>query len=253
MVRRARVAVQPAKAEPRVRCRTTSGMSSKYPKLTIQETDERVRKMEVECNRRERTNSLQEGSQLLAVPTATRVARAEEDWRLRPWYILTPHSRWMGAWDGVTAVALVYTAIVTPFEVGFLSAPKSAAEPLFIINRMVDLVFVFDMCLQFFLCYRVTTSASTFKEDFRWEYRLHKIATNYLRGWFFLDVLSIFPSAFDIMPVVQGTSSGSMSNMKVLRVVRALRLIKLVRLVRTSRMLGRCVRRDTRHSHTKPH
>ena len=35
-----------------------------------------------------------------------------------------------------------------------------------------------------------------------WEYRLGHIATRYLKTWFALDLLSIVPSAFDIVPLV---------------------------------------------------
>ena len=80
------------------------------------------------------------------------------------------------------------------------------------------------------------------------------IARRYIRGWLTLDVFSIFPSAFDIIPVVEAAMAAGAADaaaaaaegevatgspVKALRVVRALRLIKLVRLLRASRVLGR--------------
>ena len=49
-------------------------------------------------------------------------------------------------WDGVTTVALLFTVIVTPFEVGFLKAPTSVNDlnTLFFINRIVDAIFIVD-------------------------------------------------------------------------------------------------------------
>ena len=35
---------------------------------------------------------------------------------------LSPHSKVVRMWDGITALALVFTAFITPFEVGFLSS-----------------------------------------------------------------------------------------------------------------------------------
>eukprot|EP00965_Chrysotila_dentata_P163860 5409509-Pleurochrysis_carterae.AAC.1 len=40
----------------------------------------------------------------------------------RPWYVLSPESRFSSCWDGLTMLALLYTALVTPFEVSFLRA-----------------------------------------------------------------------------------------------------------------------------------
>ena len=56
-------------------------------------------------------------------------------------------------WDVIAAIALLFTVIVTPFEVGFLKAPETVADldALFFINRVVDLVFIVDMGLQFFI------------------------------------------------------------------------------------------------------
>lgn len=50
-------------------------------------------------------------------------------------------------------------------------------------------------CAQFFLTHPIKTNV--------WETRMHVIAMRYLRGWFLLDVCSIFPSLFDILPVLK--------------------------------------------------
>lgn len=162
-----------------------------------------------------------------------------------PWYILDPRSRLVASWDALTSLALIFTAIATPFEVAFLPAPESAAEPLWIVNRLIDVIFICDMIKEFFLAY--PAHKQTRKAEDSWEMNLGPIAKRYMRGWFGLDVASIFPSAFDIIPVLQsaGTSSdaeseqGGTSPVKALRVVRALRLIKLIRLLRASRVLKR--------------
>ena len=48
-------------------------------------------------------------------------------------------------WDLCTAAALVYTAIVTPYEVAFLAPPSPSekwSDSIFIINRCVDVIFI---------------------------------------------------------------------------------------------------------------
>ena len=104
-------------------------------------------------------------------------------------------------WDLVTSIALIFTAIVTPFEVGFMEA-SAVGTPLFTINRVVDIIFILDMCISFFLMQKVDTRKRT---DRQWEMRLHKLVVGYLTGWFTLDVVSIAPSIFDIM---SATSTG---------------------------------------------
>ena len=53
-----------------------------------------------------------------------------------------------------TGIALVFTALCTPYEVGFLPAAEAGfpngGRNLFIINRLIDIVFIIDMFLQFF-------------------------------------------------------------------------------------------------------
>ena len=51
-------------------------------------------------------------------------------------------SSFMGLWDCATTLALIYTALVTPFEIALL---EDSSIGLFVINRMVDLVFSIDV------------------------------------------------------------------------------------------------------------
>jgi|TARA_B110001469_G_C9522993_1_gene260261 hypothetical protein len=62
----------------------------------------------------------------------------EEHVKNKPCYIINPESIGMTVWDSVTALALIFTAMVTPFEVGFLPSAESALEALFLINRLLD-------------------------------------------------------------------------------------------------------------------
>jgi hypothetical protein len=64
------------------------------------------------------------------------------------WYIIDPRTNQLvGYWDLLTSLALVFTALVTPIEVAFLSAPSGAerlSNGLFWTNRVVDCVFIAD-------------------------------------------------------------------------------------------------------------
>lgn len=64
-------------------------------------------------------------------------------------FVLHPdRSRFLAMWDVVTACALCYTALLTPFEVAFLPAPKTVTDPWFLVNRLLDAIFLVDLVLQ---------------------------------------------------------------------------------------------------------
>ena len=62
-------------------------------------------------------------------------------------YVIDPRtSRFIGKWDLVAALALCYTAVITPYEVSFLPATTLAGPwSLFVSNRIVDLIFLMDL------------------------------------------------------------------------------------------------------------
>lgn len=132
--------------------------------------------------------------------------------------------------------ALLFTATFTPVEVAFLNSAETFVDPLFLFNRLIDLIFIFDFILNFLLMFETHTMDGN-----RWHHEPKAIARNYLRTWFTLDLLSIVVSAFDFIAVAEaGTSedgeSSGVAKLKVLRVLRILRLIKLLRLLRMSRI-----------------
>ena len=57
-------------------------------------------------------------------------------------------SLWLGVWDITTSFALVFTAVFTHIEVGFIPTPENRwSDPLFLVNRVVDLIFLIDVML----------------------------------------------------------------------------------------------------------
>jgi len=140
--------------------------------------------------------------------------------------LMPPNSRFMSVWDACIFLCLMFTAIVTPFEVAFIQTDLT--NPLFWINRVVDLFFLVDIIFTFFIPFR-DPDTNVWVTDHK------KIAIRYLKGWFWIDLLSILP--FDILGVV--LDSDSVQTLKALRLIRLLRLIKLLRLLRTSRIMAR--------------
>jgi len=151
----------------------------------------------------------------------------------RAWYILDPNTDFMGVWEGLNAIILIFVAVFTPFEVSFLDPELW----LFVVGRFLDVFFAIDMIFQFFLM--IPKEDEKDKLESNW----HVIVVTYLRGWFLLDILALGASVFDYIPVIQmglavfSAEQSSRSEFAFLRVVRALRLIKLLRLIKASRII----------------
>lgn len=141
--------------------------------------------------------------------------------------IIDPKSTYQGRWDIVMMVLLVYTATVTPFEVGFLDI-ADLLHPLNIVNRVVDVLFLQDLFQQFM-------SPFYHAESGGWVIHHGRIARNYLTGWFVIDFVSILP--FSLLGRLM--DSEDLEQLKILRVIRLLRLAKLLRIFRSSRIVKR--------------
>ena len=61
------------------------------------------------------------------------------------WTINPTTNKWCTTWDKLLAFALMYTALVTPYEVAFLIPQIDA---LFCVNQLVNLLFLVDVVLQ---------------------------------------------------------------------------------------------------------
>jgi potassium voltage-gated channel Eag-related subfamily H protein 7 len=145
--------------------------------------------------------------------------------RLVERHIIDPRCAAMKSWDTLMVVCLIFTAFVTPFEVGFL---KTSFNVLFVLNRLIDLAFFLDMVRIFFTSYYDD-------DEQQWILSPRLIRRKYFRGWFAIDLVSILP--FDSVGLI--LDSPAMNDMKVLRVIRLLRLLKLLRIMKAMRILAR--------------
>lgn len=141
--------------------------------------------------------------------------------------LFDPESKCVTYWDVVVILALGFTSSVTPFEIALL---ETKLDALFVMNRLVDSVFLADMVLQFFIKIEVETP-----RGMTYLIRRRDIAKHYMKGWFFLDLLSLIP--FELIGQIM--NSRGVSRMKTLRLIRLCRLIKLARMLRASRIIKR--------------
>jgi len=152
--------------------------------------------------------------------------------------LINPRSTLMKYWDGCVALALVFVGLVTPYEVVYLSDDlvwvNGLGLALFVVNRIIDFLFLIDIVLQFFLKVEVHRPHRGGFITLRDPWTLRK---RYLKTWFFIDVVSIFP--YDILSIIIGSSSTYLQRAKILRCLKLMRLAKLLRMLRTSRILQR--------------
>ena len=76
-----------------------------------------------------------------------------EDRTREPKFLILPESAYMGRWDMITLLALMFTAFVTPYEVALLNtealyADVNTWDVLFTVNRLIDFIFLKDMGMQ---------------------------------------------------------------------------------------------------------
>ena len=86
--------------------------------------------------------------------------------------------------------------------------------------------------MQFFLAFRLSTREG----GRRLVKNLKEIRSNYLSGWFAIDLISVLP--FDLF-ALGGGGPEFLTRLKLLRVIRLLRLLKLARVIRSSRIFKR--------------
>ena len=133
----------------------------------------------------------------------------------------------MARWDVLMLVLLMYTALVTPYEVAFL---ETQFNFLFVLNRCVDTLFIIDMGINFCLGY-VDPVRNV------WVFEQSRIVRKYALGWFSIDFVSCLP--FDLVGMFLPSEGMNLSQLKLLRVVRLFRLIKLLRILRSGRIVQR--------------
>ncbi len=81
------------------------------------------------------------------------------------------------------AFLLIYTAVFIPYRIAF-----EDVTPLgwLVTDILVDCIFLSDIVLNFLTGYREKQSAHLISD-------CRSIAMNYIKSWFFIDLISIFP------------------------------------------------------------
>lgn len=140
--------------------------------------------------------------------------------------LLHPDHLFKRLWNGLLALLMIYTAVIMPYRLAF-------SEQIFwdgwtILEVTVDGVFLADVGVNFF--------SITVNEDGTFETNRWKVACDYLRKWFLIDIISCFPaSLIDYISGGDSMPEGKYNNL--VRLARLPRLYKLLRIVRIVKVL----------------
>ncbi|XP_033119254.1 potassium voltage-gated channel unc-103-like [Anneissia japonica] len=150
------------------------------------------------------------------------------------------YSPFKAVWDWFILLLVLYTTILTPYSVAFLlkddtkqaklnkepdtrdsQGPSSSyTNPLIIIDLIVDVMFIFDILINF---------RTTYVDDNKGEVisNPYDIAAHYLKGWFFIDAMAAIP--FDLILFGASVDEKTTTTMGLLKTARLLRLLRVAR------------------------
>ncbi|KAL8622307.1 hypothetical protein ACOMHN_043311 [Nucella lapillus] len=132
-------------------------------------------------------------------------------------WIILHYSPFKAVWDWVVLLLVLYTAVFTPYYAAFLlteeeirmelnkhartrmqKADGGRPDPLVIVDLIVDIMFIADILVNFRTTYVDNGEVVSDK---------HKIAVNYVKGWFLIDTIAAIP--FDLLLFGSGTTKAS--------------------------------------------
>ncbi|CAD8155968.1 unnamed protein product [Paramecium pentaurelia] len=133
--------------------------------------------------------------------------------------VSNPTSTFRIIWESISMLFIFVQMIYIPMALSFSIDSQIGME---IVNNIMDVFFVIDIILNFRLAYY---------ENGKLECRIKHIALNYLKLWFWIDVIAVLP--FDLL-----IGSDSNQSTQILKFVRLFKFVKIVRLLRVLK-LGR--------------
>lgn len=146
--------------------------------------------------------------------------------------MISPTGNGRVAWDLLIAIFLLYITMVEPLSLSFLpDAVLAWGTPLGTINRVVDVVFLVDICLNMRTGYVNEDKALVMDP---------KLArTAYLQSWFPLDFVSSMPPVIEVVMFAAKSSSSGGSGARIVRLARVLKISKLLRLAKLMKLTDR--------------
>lgn len=162
-----------------------------------------------------------------------------------PWNVRHPRSRFTSLWEIVQSVILIYVAFSVVWRTCFNSPAEGAVA---VVEILIDLFFAVDIVLNLHSAYYDKSGdliglAPSGRTKVGWQILscgsgadLRSTYTNYVRGWFVIDFVSVFPFDWAAEQLFGHGDAKSGADAQFVRVLRLVRLTKLLRLARGMRI-----------------
>lgn len=144
-------------------------------------------------------------------------------------YVISPLSGTFIAWSLLVVLSLLYILVMQPLEIAYLERQYfREGQPLAVVARAVDVVFVVDVWVNFHTGY--------FNENDEQVLDKTKIVRRYLRSWFLLDFVSSMPPVVEIIVVLAARRSFSTSSIQSAKILKIGRIFKIIKMLRFSKL-----------------
>ena len=142
---------------------------------------------------------------------------------LRKRGVLSPSDTFRLAWDGLTSIFVLYTALEVPFRIAFLFSVDTSVGAL-VVEYIIVSIFFIDIAVNFCSAYIDTMTLKLV-------YNHRRIAERYCKLWFWFDMISTMP--FEAMAAPSSAAGDTVSTLKMFRLIRLFRFFKLAKLLQT--------------------
>jgi hypothetical protein len=147
-----------------------------------------------------------------------------------PWYLISPNSKFLIAWNFCIFSIMIYSVIIMPFRLSFTENFLNPASSIFPFDISVEVIFFLDILKTFFLPY--------YSKDGRIITNLSSIFLNYLNSWMILDILSIFPFYLIEYYTSELKANSGNSVFILFRLPKIYRLVRLVKVLKLANQIN---------------
>ncbi|XP_011267428.1 potassium voltage-gated channel subfamily H member 8 [Camponotus floridanus] len=131
-------------------------------------------------------------------------------------FILSHYGGFKSCWDWLILIATFYVAIIVPYNASFINIDR----PTMVSDVVVEALFIIDILLNFRTTY-VSRKGEVVSNS-------RSIAVNYVKGWFFVDLVAALPFDFLYASDVYSGEDSAHSNIHLVKLTRLLRLARLL-------------------------
>ena len=124
-------------------------------------------------------------------------------------------------WSMAMIIFFIYTAVVAPFKIAFLTELPFLWQ---LWDWLVDIVIIVDICLTMITAFRN-------KQDEMVD-ELGTILWTYFKTWLFFDIMAVFPFEMFMDTEAEGGGGGYSDLFQLLRLPRLYRLVRVARVIK---------------------